>query len=276
MIALLVVAAMTMTLYSCAAAQSAAENAQADHHAWLPFGADKIPPEDRAKMPLPFGISLNYYSSKETFKLSNAAVSLNGQTIPTQAFNLESVSTVTNSRTLRADAWILPFLDIYYVNGTFRGEARDIEAEVLGPPLPIPQTIPFNGRQSGIGATLAGGYKQFFASYDWNTSWAKLNLANVTIPTVTQGPRIGVQFGSSEAPIRVYVGGFHEAVRGRVSGGAIFQNLGQLDYDLKATPETAWNFIVGAQVEAHKRSNLNIEYGMGKRKQTRLSYTQRF
>jgi hypothetical protein len=246
------------------------------HHAWLPLGAGRLSESDRAELPLPLGINFDYFDSTETMLLSDASVSINGQPIPSGLLNLESLETVSYSRTTRADVWLLPFLNLYLVGGTFSGTARNINASVTGMQLPIPSEVPYSGTSRGFGATLAGGYRSMFFSYDRNVTWAEVDTCTGKVPSVTEGLRVGVRLTHWRWPTRLYAGGFKMTVDTDEEGSIVFAGLGQFDYKLKATPESDWNYIVGVEIDFAKRGLLTIERGFGKRSQTLVSAGCRF
>jgi len=157
---------------------------QPTHTSLLPLGAGRLSESDRAELPLPIGLSFDYFDTTETMLLRNASVSINGQPIPSGMLNLESLVTVSFDHSVRADVWLLPFLNLYLAGGTFSGTAKNINASITGMPLPIPPEVPYSGTTRGLGATLAG--------------------------------------------------------------------VGQFDYKLKAIPESAWNYIVGAEIDIAK------------------------
>ena len=121
---------------------AASEQAQkTKRHQLLPIGIDRIPEEYREDMPLPFGIGLNYFTSNERYKFNSASVSVGGQPIPPQAMILDSLKVVQYSTTLRADAWVLPFLNLYGTQSWFNGKTTDIRAQLIGVQIPLPQEI---------------------------------------------------------------------------------------------------------------------------------------
>ena len=56
----------------------------------LPLLQDKIPEAYRAHVPLPFGVSFNYFRMSERLALSDAALVFNGQPVPSQLIQTDS------------------------------------------------------------------------------------------------------------------------------------------------------------------------------------------
>jgi len=207
-----------------------------------------VPEKDRCKLPLPIGLSWAYFTSSEQFLFHDVSLALNGQPLPPQMVTLHSVYAVQTSNTLRADAWILPFLDLHAFAGSFDGKAKNIQASAAIP-LPLPLQIPFNGNVHGIGATLAGSKGPIFFSYDWTLGWANVNVIDNTVRTITQGPRVGMMFNEKHNRVDLFVGAFNEQVLGHEEGNFALQGMGQLHFNVSAVPAQEWNYLVGAHGE---------------------------
>ena len=93
---------------------------------------------------------------------------------------------------------------------------------------------------------------------------------------MTQGLRLGVRIERWRWPTRLWAGGFKMTVNTDEEGSIILDGVGQFDYKLKATPESPWNYIVGAEIDIAKQCQIVIERGFGKRSQTLFSAGYRF
>jgi hypothetical protein len=227
-------------------------------------------------MPLPFGLGINFFDSDERYRFGSASVSFNGQPIPPEMMILDSLKVVQTSTTWRLDAWVLPYLNLYAIGGSFKGETSDIRASMVGQNIPLPEKITFSGTDNGLGATLAAGYKSLFFTYDWNISWAKVDLASGHTPSITQGPRFGVMSQRPNLLTDVYVGAFKEDISGNTQGSISFEGIGQFDYNVTVRPERAWNYVIGADAEYKKHWQITVEHGFGKRTHNMLSVAARF
>jgi hypothetical protein len=183
----------------------------------------------------------------------------------------------------RFDTWLFPFLNVYALAATLDGQAADVAFKVNPipgmPPLPIPSTIEpsYSGHFYGVGATVAGGYKKFFASYDINRQWVTINLFDNTVPALSQGIRAGVYGKLRGANAAAYVGGFHISLRDAVLTGQNFiPGLPAGSFSLVASPQSPWNMLVGANIEITRTLVLTAEAGVGTRKQFTIMPSVRF
>jgi hypothetical protein len=181
-------------------------------------------------MPNALGIGLSYTDETQKYLFSNASLSLNGQPLPPQLVSLDSATATTHSLTLRADAWVFPFLDMYLLGSTFEGTAKDINGSLGGQPLPVPQSIAFSGRSYGLGGTLAGKYGSLFGSYDYNIDWAWTTVNDNALTVIRHGPRAGVILGDQNFRTRAYLGAVQEIVPSAVTGSMPVQGMGTLGY----------------------------------------------
>jgi hypothetical protein len=242
----------------------------------LPLFQDKVPEAYREHVPLPYGVSFTYFRMDERLTLSDPSLVFNGQPIPKQLLQADSVATLTNSYSARFDAWILPFLNVYGTATRISGDATDIRAQLVGFPPVIPERVSYSGTGYGVGLTVAFGYRAFFASYDWNWNWQTAGvLSNTTVANV-QGPRVGVQFTPWGYQGIVYVGAMRQMIRGRQSGSIDLPGAGSLAFDLKAEPEHTWNPAVGAELGLTRQIRANLEAGFGGRKYLLLGAGYRF
>jgi hypothetical protein len=225
---------------------------------------------------LPFGVSFNYFRLDERLALSDPVLVFNGQPVPSQLIQADSLKAATDSYTLRFDAWLLPFLNVYATATTFTGEASDIQASVIGFPPVIPSELSYDGSGVGAGLTLAFGYRAFFASYDYSYHWQFMEIPSSTVKVAVQGPRVGIQFTPWGYQGNVYVGAMKESIFGRQVGTIDVQGLGSVTFDLVAKPEHAWSPTVGAELGITRHIRANLEAGFSGRTTVLLGAGYRF
>ena len=249
----------------------------------FPLGKKSVPEAYRGDLSLPSGLSFGYSYMDDTMDISNFTFSLGGQPLPPGAIVVSKARHKTSAYLARFDTWVFPFLDVYALAATIDGRASDVAFQVNPipglPALPIPGTIEpsYSGHFYGIGATLAGGYRKFFASYDINRQWVTINLFDNTVPALSQGIRAGVHGKLHGANAAAYVGGFHLSLRGAVLSGQNFiSGLPGGAFSLVATPQSAWNALVGSNIEISKRLVVTVEAGFGTRKQFTIMPSVRF
>ena len=241
-------------------------------HRGLPLLWDKVPAEYRDELPLPYGISIDYYHEDQKMVFSDVLITMPGP--PFQDFvRLESVRSRSDSFTTRFDAWILPFLNAYVHTSGLRGKATDIK--VQAPPqfsALVPDEVPYNGSNTGLGLAVAYGYKRMFFTYNWDWSKAKPNVLSNKTTTFQQGPRVGVRLHR----VNLYVGATKQTIRGRQTGAMTLANQIPVTFDLRVAPEHAWNWLVGVEHDPNPHWTVRLEVGFASRKTFMLSTGYRF
>ncbi len=256
-------------------AGSQAAEPPASHHA-LPLLQDKIPEMYRERVPLPYGISFDYFRLDERLALSDPILTFNGQPVPSELIQVDSLKAVTNSYTARFDAWLLPFLNVFGTATRFTGEATDIQATIIGFPPVIPSSLSYDGTGVGAGVVAAFGYKAFFASYNLSYHWQFMEIPSNTVVVSIQGPRVGVQFQPWGHESNVYVGAMREGIRGRQSGTIPVEGIGEVTFDLIAVAQHPWSPTVGAELGLSRHIRANVEASFSGRSALLLGAGYRF
>ena len=240
----------------------------------FPIGKNSVPEALRGSQSLPVGLSFGYTYMSDMMDLSNFTFSLGGQPLPPGAVEVTEGRHKTSVYMGRFDTWVFPFLNVYAMAATIDGNASDVAFKVNPipglPALPIPSTIEpsYTGHFYGIGMTLAAGYKQFFASYDINRQWATISIFETTVPAIAQGIRAGVHGKVNGANAAVYAGAFHLSLRDEVLTGRNFlPGLPDHSFSLVASPQSAWNMLIGGRIEVTRTFVVTAEAGLGTRKQ---------
>jgi hypothetical protein len=238
-------------------------------------------------LPRPFGISLGYMHQDQPFDVGD--VFINGVDVKTP--NIAVVDEVQNEETtytLRFDAWILPFWNVYGILGKTDGRAMGPLMIDLNPVFPILCGLPGNNCRIdttfeidyradvvGLGTTIAGGYKDFFGMIDVNFTEADLDISLTDAEATVISSRIGWN-GK--------LGGF----TGVLWVGAMYQDIAQtLDLQLgigddsvlvsiDQSTQEAINYVVGGQWDINRSFSILAELGFGKRESQMLSLTYRF
>lgn len=249
----------------------------------FPIGKKSVPEAYRGDLSLPSGLSFGYTYLNDLMDISDFSFSLGGQPLPPGAIVVSGARHRTSAEIARFDTWVFPFLDVYGLAAVLDGQASDVAFKVNPipglPALPIPSTIEpsYRGHFYGVGATLAGGYKAFFASYDINRQWVTINLFDKTVPALSQGIRAGVHGKLRGANAAAYVGGFNISLRGAVLSGQNFiPGLPAGSFSLVAASHSPWNTLIGANIEITKRLVVTAEAGFGNRKQFTIMPSVRF
>ncbi|MCU0395108.1 MAG: hypothetical protein MUF29_04315 [Chitinophagaceae bacterium] len=206
-----------------------------------------------AAFPKPYGLAGSMYQQRQymeitKIRLGNVEISEDGGIIDFDDSNIRN--TVVSSQ-LRADFWLLPFVNVYGMVGRVN-TFNDITLKInLNPPpgSPNPNDIELmrentianiNGTVAGIGTVLAGGYGRVFANV--NLTWAKtwLSEVNSTQTSFVAFPMAGLTTKFAN----LFVGGIYQNT-GQVNKGQFPGSGGQtVTYELQFAARR-WNYAVG-------------------------------
>jgi len=269
--------------------ESGKEDVQACEDRWSNF----LPIWGRAAcekgyvLPRPFGVSLGYMHQDQPFDVGDIFV--NGIDVKTPGVAVvDEVQNEESTATLRFDAWILPFWNVYGILGRSDGQAVGPLQIDLAPVFPILCGLPGNDCRVdttfdisykadvvGFGTTIAGGYKDFFGMVDLNRSEADLDISLTDAEATVISARIGWN-GK--------LGGF----TGVLWVGAMYQDIAQtLDLQLdigddilivtiEQSTQEALNYTIGGQWDINRSFAILAEFGFGKRSSQMLNLTYRF
>ena len=192
-----------------------------------------------------------------------------------------SARAITNLVAARGDVWILPFLNVTLMTGYIYGTTEvnlalsDEVKEVLDlagiQADKISVTTDITGPMMGGGLTLAGGYKNFFATVNAMYINQFVNEANTEVAAYAITPLVGIRF---PRVLNFVVGGQYQLYNSNVSGSinAEGENL-DFSVGLKAT---RWNWLVGLQRDFSNHWNGTIMVGGEPRPQTTIVLGYRF
>ncbi|WP_067146741.1 hypothetical protein [Pseudotamlana agarivorans] len=217
----------------------------------LPIWGDKVAERGMAdQLQLPFGLNVNYVNTFMDLEITEFGLSIAGHDLTNivnvETLNFKQVSATTNGLNFRADAWILPFLNVYALVSTVTGGTevqlqptwKNSEGEII---LQLPEFsshVDFDAMTYGLGSTLVFGWKGYFSSIDFNYSRTSTALLDNQIGYATVSGRFGHRFGLSkknkEFMIAPYVGVmYRNFVGARGSTGKINFNEVFPDIDTK-------------------------------------------
>ncbi len=245
----------------------------------LPLLGDLVPPEYRADMPLPFGVSLGGVWMTQLLPLSDTRLTLNGVLMPSGVLNAASIKSASAAKGARVDAWLFPFLNVYAMAARVTGDISEIHLQGTGAgatALVLPASIHYTGSGYGVGVTPAIGYKRAFVLYDLNWSWVTTDVQDASVRVFNHGPRVGVSVGTSPLQAAVYAGAVHQSLSLRQTGSIDLLFGAKLDYDVIAAPESAWNTLAGCVIVISRHLVIDVEQGFGSRRHTVVGVGGRF
>jgi hypothetical protein len=221
-------------------------------------------------LPLPFGLGLTYTYINQNTQVHD--VQIQGRPV---GLSIPDAKTTSSTLTFRADAWLLPFLNVYGLLGYTSGTTKPMLQLANG--TSIGDSVNYSRAMYGGGATLAGGYKAYFLTLDANYTTgaiqaAKGQVGDRSLYSITFTPRAGAIFSSGELGTgSLWVGGmymdFAQEVRGSVSLAGRDSGLPDLagrddvSYSVRIRAKNPWNVLFGGSWELSKRWSIAIELG---------------
>jgi len=293
------------------------------NHSLLPFLGD----DARARgydLPEPFGVNINYMNIRQNIDVDSInfnGLSLDGGNIQCKtrscqrafnkifgngpvpldnAFKIDVGKTRENSKTetLKLDAWLLPFMNVYGLVG--HTEGHSISQIGVGVDLPKAGTVhpknlqnldfrlDFKGTTYGVGTTLVGGIGNGFALMDGNYTQTRFDILDGSINAFTFSPRVGYRFTTPavdtihlpSGKLNVWVGSMYQDVQQEFKGSlsdltmpsqalqSMVNLANQHDngrFDVKQHLQSPWNVLLGAQYEITRYFNVTTEIGFAER-----------
>lgn len=239
----------------------------------LPFMKDLAGDAD---LPRPWGIGFDFYTMDQDYDIESLSFQLPGVSLgdPSQI----DVTNEVRHYDLKADAWILPFLNVFGLVGRVNIDTLvDFSmADIQGLPPGVnlgALPVSFNGTVWGGGFTLAYGSERWFTSV--TTVWTKTStsgdLDSKVTSTVVQ-PRIGLL----RSGWRFWVGGMYLDTDEKHSGIFPLPFIGPVPFEVELKSSDNWNYTVGAGYELNDRVNLSLEAGFGNRQHSLFNFNVRF
>ena len=177
---------------------------------------------------LPFGVNVNYVFNQMSLELTHFSMNFyDGENlddiINPETLNFTETVATANGVNFRADAWVLPFLNVYGLYSRNLGSTKVsfqprvvetdlglngnvMEIRTLEKPIDVPP-VTFYTNSFGTGLTGVYGWDDYFISADGNMSWSTSDLLEQTITFFVGSARIGrrVTF-KNDMKLAVYIG----------------------------------------------------------------------
>jgi hypothetical protein len=229
------------------------------------------------QLPKPYGISLVAAYNAQEYTISEVTMSIDGQQISQDHFDGTKAVPEVKTALLRADVWLLPFLNVYVAGG-----GLSTDTEITTPPVapPGPGQTPtvqvldmkLNGWVINFGAVGAWAWRDFFTTMNLTFSYADLEGE--------QGLYRTEQFKNWIWDTRV---GYRVSQRVNAWLGARWittkqEYVGTIDniaFDIKID-QPVWNGLVGTNLSFGERFDISFELGLGERLSGSLNLTYRF
>jgi len=190
----------------------------------LPIWGQKLT-DRNIKFQLPFGLNANYVFNRMELKMTEFAMNLNNK--PIEAIGLDELGfkeiiAKTSGINLRADAWVLPFLNFYGLYSENNGSTQ-VSMNPFDTGLIELDPVAFKSSTWGVGTTFIYGWNNYFVSVDANYTSSGSDILEDRVGFVVASARIGrrAEFNNGMA-LAVYIGAMyrdfvgHEANNGNV------------------------------------------------------------
>lgn len=206
---------------------------------------------------------------------------------------------------LKLDSWVFPFMNVYGLYGYTKGTSKTVLNDVsidFGFPVSLAKDemfeLDFKGKTYGAGFTLAGGYNQFFGTFDLNYTKTDLDILDGDIKALVISPRVGYEFvfsplvsGQGNTKLQVWTGAMYQDITQRFRGDVNKLNLpgklndflsgdldgiGNIKFDVEQHLAHKWNQTVGARLEVTRNFNVITELGFNNRNSFFVSGEFRF
>ena len=278
---------------------------------WFPLFADKLG-ASADQLPNAYGIGMIGYWQKQDLIVKDVTIQIDDGPVKELDFlEFEDPSVKTNVAQVRADLWVLPFLNVSVMGGMLAGDATlplAIEGSKLaeyfgredlcdedGPAFEFCNrrleslgSTQYTGWNFGIGAVLAGGWRNFIIAVPANYVWSWVSILQQTVTAVTVSPRVGYRFNFGRfGVLTAYTGATYLKADIDVELSMKFDTtdsgvpeLGdetELDVTVFQGNKDRWNMLVGGNWEIRKWVSLHCEGGfLGSRTNVAGSLTFRF
>ncbi|HAF5791477.1 TPA: hypothetical protein G8M32_004655 [Salmonella enterica] len=271
-------------------------------------------------LPEPFGINVNYMNMRQNIDVDSirfSGLGLTGHAFPSDLFDIQASHTRERSitKTVKLDAWLFPFMNIYALVGKTRGSSHSTVSVDSSPANGFISSIihgmnesgalknldfslRFHGTTYGAGTVLAGGYGNWYGLMDINYTRTDFNILDGHTDAFTLTPRVGYRFTTPGVEIlslpagklSVWVGTMYQNVqqtfRGKLSDLNIPASFGGLmtladqngngRFEVKQHLHSPWNLLAGASYEITRNVNVTTEVGFAERNSVLVSAEYRF
>ncbi|MCL1058447.1 virulence protein [Shewanella gelidimarina] len=247
------------------------------------------------ELPKPYGFTFNYMSMEQPLVVDSVAFSGLGGLDDILSIKGSEAQQDSETITFRADAWVLPFLNLYGIIGHTKGSSvANVQLEgdlssVLPPRMcannpckvssqPFDFALDFNGTTYGVGGTLVGGIGNWFALLDVNYTNTNLDILDGEISSIVISPRAGYRTSYNQHDIQVWVGAMYQNVEQTFSGNLkdIGIPINGAKFEVNQHLEDKWNGLVGSQIGLTKNIDLLLEFGIGTRTSFMMGLGYRF
>ena len=240
-------------------------------------------------LPNPYGLGIIGVTIQQDLELTNLAIGVNGPVDTEIDFvDFGTPSVENNTVQLRADAWVLPFLNVFVTLGKFTGDATiplSFEGSDLFPGLcNVTPNAPtcvrtysavarpsYSGDNVALGINLAMGWDRFFVTLPATYAWTDVDIIPQTVTATNISPRFGMTGDMGErGMIAVFLGATYLDAEVLIYDDIVLETPGgpngdltSLAFELKQRNKDKWNYLIGFNWEMNRKFSVMVEAGFG-------------
>ena len=180
----------------------------------------------------------------------------------------------TTSSHVRLDYWLLPFFNVFALGGHIDGTTTvDLAGIDIGLPVPINDlTVEYQGTVYGAGAVLAGGWKDWFVSVEYNYTRTHLDVATSSVKASVAMPIIGYRVKGGA----IWAGGMYQHTQEHHTGNFELPYVGDVPFDVELIQKTAWSYLLGGTAAFSEHWLMILQGGFGPRHFGQVTMEYRF
>jgi hypothetical protein len=229
-------------------------------------------PPRGVQLPAPWGLGLALYAQDQDYDIGSLSVGIPGFD-PALAAGLE-VENETRSYHLRADRWVVPFLNVFLLLGQVDGKT---DVALSGLDLGVPLTdlrIDYDGWMYGGGVSIAGGWDRYFAVVTANYTKTDLDLTDSKVKAWVVTPKLGMHFDRTA----VWIGAMYQDAQEEHRGQVEIPFFGTVPFQVLLEEKEPWNLQAGFTTGLGRNGdwNLTVEGGFGDRTSVLVQLERRF
>ena len=254
----------------------------------LPFMGQKVI-DLGFDLPNPYGVGIIGVTIKQDLELTDLAIGVNGPVDTEIDFvDFSTPSVENNTVQLRADAWVLPFLNVFVTLGKFTGDANiplSFEGSDLFPSLcNITPNNPvcvrtysavakpsYSGKNVALGINLAMGWDRFFVTVPATYAWTDVDIIPQTVTATNISPRFGMTGDMGErGMVAVFLGATYLDAEVLIEDEIVLETPGgpegdltSLAYEIQQRNKDKWNYLIGFNWEMNRQWSVMVEAGFG-------------
>jgi len=167
-------------------------------------------------LPYPVGLSVNGVWAKQNIDMTNLALSTgDNPVVPIEIVKFGDVTAPVFTANLRADLWLLPFLNVYALGG-HAWVSTDVE---LTEPVSFKTSVDQEGTYVGFGTTATMGVKHNWLAFDVNWAWTQTEKLDEPVLNRIFGIRFGrAQKLSGTKRLAFWIGAMKQTLNSTTKG----------------------------------------------------------